>query len=131
MGILVRTKCCKSIPDGIGSKLLLIYKQMESHRPFLVRGKQVANVCANFVVTGLKEDQNTKIKMSHAPKSELSALIEVNTRSKLQALFLQHIYPTIKCEFGWLFEPVNHWLACSKVELYAHSMSVVTGCRLF
>jgi hypothetical protein len=67
-GILVGARCSESIPGRIGSELLAIYKQMEHHRPFLVRGKQVANVCANFVVTGLKEDQKRKLKMSHAPK---------------------------------------------------------------
>ena len=44
---------------------------------------------------------------------------------------MKHIYPTIKGEFGWLFEPVNHWLSCSKVELYAGFVSGVTAGRLF
>jgi hypothetical protein len=54
---------------------------MESHRPLLIRGKQVANVCAKFVFTGLKEDQNTKLKMLHAPKNEHTALMEIEMRS--------------------------------------------------
>ena len=130
-GVLVGARWSKSIPNRIGLELLSIYNQMESHRLFLVRGKQVANVCANFVVSGLKEDQNTKLKMSHAPKSERTALMEMEMRSKLQALFMRNIYPTIKCEFGWLFEPVNHWLHNSKVELYAHWVSGVTAGKLF
>jgi hypothetical protein len=46
-------------------------------------GKQVANVCANFVVTDLKENNNTKLKMSHSPMSDHSALFEMEMRSKL------------------------------------------------
>ncbi len=81
-GVLVGARCSKSIPNQIGLELLSIYNQMESHCPFFVRGKQVANVCANFVVSGLKEDQNTKLKMSHAPKNERTALMEKEMRSK-------------------------------------------------
>ena len=55
---------------------------MERHRPFLMRGKQAAIVCANFVVTGLKEDQNTKLKMSHSPKNPGTPLVEMEMRSK-------------------------------------------------
>jgi hypothetical protein len=130
-GILVSARCSKSIPDRIGSELLATYKQMEQHQPFLVRGKQVANVCADFVVTGLKEDQNTKLKMSHAPKNECSAFLELEMRSKLRGLFMKHIYLTIKSEFGWFFEPVNHWLRCSKVDLYGDFVTGVTAGRLF
>jgi hypothetical protein len=83
-GILVGARCSKSIPDRIGSELLATSKLMEQHLPFLVRGKQVANLCANFVVTGLKEDQNMKLKMSHAPKNERSAFLELEMRSKLR-----------------------------------------------
>jgi hypothetical protein len=56
---------------------------MEKHHPFFMRGKQVAKVCANFVVTGLKEDYDTKLKMSHSPMSDHSALFEMEMRSKL------------------------------------------------
>ncbi len=69
--------------------------------------------------------------MSHAPKNERTALMEMEMRSKLWALILCHIYPTIKCEFGWLYEPVEQWLDCPKVELYAHFVSGVTAGRLF
>ncbi len=82
-------------------------------------------------MTGLKEDRNTKLKMSHAPKNECSAFLELEMKSKLRGLFMKHIYPTIKSEFGWLFEPVNHWLCCSKVDLYADFLSGVTAGRLF
>jgi hypothetical protein len=104
---------------------------MEKHRPFLMRGKQVANVCANFVVTGLKEDNNTKPKMGHSPKSSRSALFEMVMRSKLRGVFLRHIYPLVQNEFGWLFEPVIQYLNEHKVKLYAHYVSGVTAGKLF
>jgi hypothetical protein len=111
--------------------MVAIYYQMENHRPFLMRGKQVANVCANFVVTGLKEDNNTKLKMGHSPKSSRPALFEMEMRSKLRSVFLRHIYPLVQNEFGWLFEPVIQYLNENKVELYAHYVSGVTAGKLF
>jgi hypothetical protein len=76
---------------------------MELHCPFLMRGKDVANVCAKFVVTGLKQDQNTKLKMSHSPKSVKSAKLEMEMLSKLRTFFMKHIYPIIWNKFGWLY----------------------------
>jgi hypothetical protein len=43
--ILIGARCSKTISDNTGHELLLIYQEMERHRPFLTRGKQVANVC--------------------------------------------------------------------------------------
>jgi hypothetical protein len=86
-GILIGARCPKRIPPDIGQELLATYHQMEKHHPFLMRGKQVVNVCANFVVTGLKDDNNTKLKMSHSPMSDHSALFEMEMR-----IFLRHIY---------------------------------------
>ncbi len=83
---------------------------MELHCSFLMRGKDVANVCANFVVTGLKQVLNTKLKMSHLPKNQKSAHLEMEMRSKLRGIFMNHVYPVVKQEFGWLFEPINSWL---------------------
>ena len=55
-GILIGARCSGTIGTFITTELLNIYKQMELHRCFLMRGKDVANVCSNFVVTGLKQD---------------------------------------------------------------------------
>jgi hypothetical protein len=52
-----------------------------------MQGKEVANVCANFVVTGFKEDSNTKLKMTHSPKDDKSAILEMEMRSKLRCIF--------------------------------------------
>ena len=106
-GILIGARCSRQITPDIGQELYVIYCEMEKHRSFLMRGKQVANVCANFVVTGLKEDNNTKLKMGHSPRSNSSALLETEMRSKIQYLN-QH-----------------------KVELYAHHVSGVTAGKLF
>ncbi len=75
-----------------------------------MQGKEVANVCANSVVTGYKEDLNTKLKMTHSSKNDKSALSDMEMRSKLRSIFKEHIYPIIKYEFGWLFELVKSWL---------------------
>ena len=93
--------------------------------------KAVANVCVNFVVTGLKEDQNTKLKMSHSPKNTGTALVETEMRSKLWAMFLKHIYPVATHEFGWLFDPITHWMKRLNVGLFAHFVSNVTAGKLF
>jgi len=96
-----------------------------------MRGKDVANVCLNFVVTGLKQDLNTKLKMSHSPKNHKSALLEMEMRSKLRGIFMKHVYPIVRNEFGWLFEPINSWLEMNKVVLHAYFVSGVTARKLF
>ncbi len=50
---------------------------MEKHCPFSMQGKEVANVCANFVVTGFKEDDNTKMKVTHLSKGDKSAIPDI------------------------------------------------------
>ena len=104
---------------------------MEKYRPFLLRDVDVANVCANFVVTGVKQDNNTKLKMPHSPKSVQQAYPELKMREKLRGMFRNHIYPLVKQEFGWLFEPVIQWLDEKGVVLYAHFVSGVTAGKLF
>jgi hypothetical protein len=51
-------------------------------------------------------------------------------RSKLRGIFLRHNYPLVKYEFGWLFEPITHWLNEKKVKLYGHFVSSVTAGKL-
>ena len=131
-GILLGARCSGSIGAFISNELIDIYKQMELHwRSFLMRGKDVANVCANFVVTGLKQDLNTKLKMSHSPKNCKSAPLEMEMRSKLRGIFMKHVYPVVKLEFGWLFEPINKWLEQNKVVLHSNFVSGVTAGKLF
>ena len=69
-GVLIGARCSASIPSNITHELLLMCDELEELCPFLLRGIDVANVCTNFVVTGLKEDQNTKLKMTHSPKND-------------------------------------------------------------
>ncbi len=87
-GILLGARCSGSIGAFIANELIDIYKQMELHRSFLMRGKDVAKVCANFVVTGLKQDLITKLKMSHSSKNCKSAPLEMEMRSKLRGIFM-------------------------------------------
>ena len=67
---LVGARYSSSLSANISAELYNIYRQMEMYRPFLLLGVDVANVSANFVVTGLKQDNNTKLKMPNLPKSE-------------------------------------------------------------
>ena len=80
----------------IANELIKIYNQMKLHRCFLMRGKDVANLCANFVVTGLKQDLNTKLKMLHSPKNHKSASLEMEMRSKLRGIFMKHVHPVVQ-----------------------------------
>jgi hypothetical protein len=130
-GVLVGAMCNQSLPPNVLSELLAIYCQMEIHQQFLMQGKEVANVCANFVVTGCKEDLNTKLKMIHSPKDDKSALSDMKMRSKSRSIFKKHICLIVKYEFGWLFEPVNSWLHEHNVELYADFVNGVTAGKLF
>lgn len=66
-----------------------IYKEMKKHCPFLqVIGVDVVNVCANFVVTGIKQDNNTKLKMPHSHKSEEHVPLEMKMQKRLREILL-------------------------------------------
>ena len=129
-GILLGSRCSGTIGKIIANELIKIYNQMEFHRCFLMRGKDVANLCANFVVTGLKQDLNTKLKMSHSPKNHKPASLEMEMRSKLRGIFMKHVYPIVQNEFGWLFEPINSWLENNNVLLHSYFVSIVTAGKL-
>ena len=130
-GILLGARCSGTIGKVICNELIIIYNQMELHHCFLMRRKDVANGCLNFVVTGLKQDLNTKLKMSHSPKNHKSALLEIEMRSKLRGIFMKHVYPVVRNEFGWLFDPINNWLEMNKVVLHSYFVSGVTAGKLF
>ncbi len=121
----------RTIGNIVANQLINIYKQMELHSPFLMRGKDVANVCAKFVVTGLKQDQNTKLKMSHSPNSVKSAKLKMKIWSKLRTFFMKHIYPIVWNKFGWLYEPIICWLEKNNVMLYSDFVSGGTAGKLF
>jgi len=44
---------------------------------------------------------------------------------------MKKIYPLVKQEFGWLFEPINDWLKQNDIELYAQFVTGVTAGKLF
>jgi hypothetical protein len=131
--LLVGARCRQRLPDKPMYKLLKIYHQMEIHRWFLMQeGKEVANVCANFVVTGCRKDLNTKLNMVHSAKDDKSAISDMQMRSKLRSIFInKHTYPIVKHEFGWLYQPVNTWLEENNPKLFAHFVSGVTPGKLF
>ena len=131
--MLIGAHCSSIVQDETMSELMLVYKEIEKCHEFLTRGNDVANVCANFAVTGLKEDNNTKLLMTHVPKhkGEKPPFREMHMRSKLRSIFMKKIYPLVKQEFGWLFEPINNWLKMNRVRLYAHFVTGVTAGKLF
>ncbi len=83
------------------------------------------------MVTGLKQDLNTKMKMLHSPKNHKSASLEMEMRSKLRGIFMKHVYPIVQNECGWLFEPINSWLENNSVLLHSYFVSGVTAGKLF
>jgi hypothetical protein len=129
--ILVGARCSDSLPPKVMIELKNVYDEMERCRAFLKRGDGVANVCAFFAVTGLKEDLNTKVSMTHVHKKEALGVPEQEMRAKLRSIFKKHIYPIVKKEFGWLFEPIIDWLNANEVEMYALSVTGVTAGKLF
>ena len=84
-----------------------------------------------FVVTGLKQDLNTKLKMLHSPKNHKSASLEMEMRSELRAIFMKHVYPIVQNEFGWLIDPLNSWLENNIALLNSYFVSGVTASKLF
>ena len=129
--IIVGARCSQQISQATLDELMLVYKQIKEIRNFLVRGKEVANVCVNFAVTGLKQDNNTKLLMPHHPKKDMIAFQEQQMRMKLKSSFEKRIYPIVKHEFGWLFEPIRNWLEDHKVALFAHFVSGCTSGEMF
>ena len=74
---------------------------------------------------------NTKLKMTHSPKHEQHAHLDMEMRAKLRGIFNNHIYPIVMHEFGWLYEPVETWLDKHNVKLFARFVSGVTAGKLF
>jgi hypothetical protein len=66
--MLVGARCSTSLLCPTLEELYNVYCEMEVTRSFLKHGASVANVCSNFVVTGLKEDNNTKLLMPHVSR---------------------------------------------------------------
>lgn len=48
----------------------IVHTECHKRRPFLRRGKSVANICFSFAATGLKIDQNSQLAMPHSSNSE-------------------------------------------------------------
>jgi len=48
----------------------IVHTECHKRRPFLRRGKRVANICFSFAVTGLKSDQNSQLAMPHTSNSK-------------------------------------------------------------
>lgn len=126
-GVLHGARCSEQVCTKITTELINCYAEMEKYREFLQRGVEVANVCGNFVVTGFKADLNTKLYMTHNPKSDEVAFPEMQVRLRLKRLFIRWIYPIVRREFGWLFEPIID----AAGSFYATFVTGVTGGRVF
>ena len=126
-GVLHGARCSERVAPEISRELVNCYMDMEKYREFLQRGKEVANVCGNFVVTGFKSDLNTKLYMTHNASSTEHAFPEMQVRLRLKRLFLRYVYPIARREFGWLFEPMME----AAGSFYAAFVTGVTGGRVF
>ena len=97
-----------SLSANISAELYNIYRQMEMYQPFLLRDVDVANVCANFVVTGVKQDNDTKLKMPHLPKSEKHAYPEMKMRENCKvSLGITFIHLSSRSLGGYLIQSFN------------------------
>ena len=91
-GLLAGARCSTQLGEVVCGELLQCFFEMERVRDFLQRGKEVANVCANYVVTGLKCDLNTKLIMTHHARDTDIAHPESQMRLKLKRLFLRYVW---------------------------------------
>ena len=134
-GVLVAGRCRRQLSPAIVDELLVLYRHLDRLRPYLQRGKAVANVCSNFVATGFKCDQNTRQCLIHQPNlptpktPEPSSQTVAQTRqqwNKLSGLYNRHIHPIVMDSFGAIFEPVLHWMELHGLRLYAKQITGVT-----
>ena len=126
-GVLVAARASSTLEPNVSRELLRVYWEMEKHRPFLQRGKAVANVCCNFVVSGTKSQNNTKLLAAHVTET----VQEVAMRGKLVGLFRKHVWPKVAHEFGWLFNPVAKFITDHDIPTWLYQVTGVTGGRLF
>eukprot|EP00966_Prymnesium_polylepis_P288769 6669873-Prymnesium_polylepis.1 len=65
--------------------------------------------------------------MTHNASSSAVAFPELQVRLRLRRLFLRHVYPIARREFGWLFQPIMD----AAGSFYAGFVTGVTGGRVF
>ena len=135
-GVLVAGRARQQLDPKYCRELINIYRELDVLRPFLQRGVGVANVCANFVATGFKCDQNTRQCLVHNPAcghdgSDESIRRVRETWNKLQTMYTKHVHAIAMDSFGCILAPVLGWMHEHNVRLYAAQVSGVTFGDLF
>ena len=130
---MVAGRCPQQLPVEVREELWLVHREIAQFNDFLQRGKGVANVCVDFKVTGVKCDQNTRLKMAHsdaglAPELALRAH---QSRLKLAALYRNHIHPIVMRSFGCIFAPFMKFLTDHSLWLFVEFISGATFGELF
>ncbi len=119
------------LPSNIATELLRIYFEFEKLKPFLMRGEGVASVAQNFVITGLKCDNNSKLLLPHVHSCPDTATRARMAWGKLSSVFRRHILPVVHRYFAVLFAPLLRWVSVRKLPMYAMCLSAATFGRLF
>lgn len=139
-GVLVGGRCRRTLSADIQRELAIVYNHLDVVRPYMQRGKGVANVCVNFVATGFKCDQNSRQCLIHQPCLQTRKnpnpgpdTVELTRQqwNKLRGLYLNWIHPIAMDSFGAVLQPVLHWIDVHGIELYAAQVTGVTFGELF
>lgn len=119
------------LPQRITDDLLRIYFQLETIRPFLVRGADVANVCQNFVITGLKCDNNSRLCLPHVHSDQHTQTQARMAWNKLRKVFIRYVLPPVLSHLGPFFLPLLAWIRMRGLPMYAQCVSAATFGRLY
>ena len=128
-GVLVAGRCKDSLAARWCKELLGCYFAMEKRLEFCQRGAGAASVSVGYVATAHKCDQNTHLRMPHAPRpsaDDAERLVVAQFQNKLRSIYMKRIWPIVRASFGALFRPVHH-LLCSVVPLPELFAQHVTG----
>ncbi|KAL1508402.1 hypothetical protein AB1Y20_004512 [Prymnesium parvum] len=129
-GVFVAGRAPEHLPPVAVAALRECFHEMSDTGDFVIRGKGAANVCVDFVVTGVKCDLNTKVAMPHSTSSSdvHDAVRAHNVRHKVCAIFQNFIYPIA---FRWylpFLEPLKRFFQGQQVRMWAGGL--VTGCTV-
>ena len=121
------------LSDKARAELVKVSNEVRAHNKFLQRGSEVANICVDFVVCGVKCDQNTRLVMAHANHADSVATASraMHARLKLRCLFARWVWPVVKRHFGNLFAAFDAWASVEGVRLFAPCITSATFGFLF
>ena len=118
--------------------MLCIIDELANVRPFLQRGRDVANACKNFIVVGYKEDTYaTNHLMTHAIPARVPvqgggtvavspemAFRSTQAWDKLRAFYLNQVHPKVMKHCGVLLRGHLRWIEENGLNLFAAQVNV-------